>query len=345
MADVRVITLPSSAKNPPGNVGGRFTTILSNRIQLEEKYELGLKQINYPKLWDNVVDGKNTFYVMITPSDKTYELHAFALPSGYYETIDYLLEQMHGMISVKLQKDQAPIFSFDKHKHRLDVSLAQHTAICFGIHSSLCSMLGASRLNYDGDTLFIKYDQQHGYKEMNGNPFKQVGRKLKLSITLMEKGWNPIVFVMDENFKNIQALPRNTRIHSPELLLLMFSVYRQHYIEKTAEKNAVTFIGEIRKVRQLMGEVRLETIPRLYVYASIISNQFVGNQEIPLLKIVNVEGKHGDVVDVHYTNALYAPVYKSIIDTIEIWIADDHGAVVDFKGHTVVVVELRKIDK
>ena len=60
-----------------------------------------------------------------------------------------------------------------------------------------------------------------------------------------------------------------------------------------------------------------ETIHTLYVYCDIIENMPVGGDELPLLRTVGVDAKHGEIVRKTYDNPMYVPVRIKKFDTIE----------------------------
>ena len=59
-----------------------------------------------------------------------------------------------------------------------------------------------------------------------------------------------------------------------------------------------------------------ETLHTLYVYCDIIKNIPVGGDEMPLLRIVGVDAKHGEIVRKTYDNPMYVPVRIKKFDTI-----------------------------
>ena len=55
----------------------------------------------------------------------------------------------------------------------------------------------------------------------------------------------------------------------------------------------------------------------LYTYVDLISPQLVGDTEVPLLRILPVEGKHGDMVTKAFQNLQYLPIVKKQFSTVE----------------------------
>ena len=107
-------------------------------------------------------------------------------------------------------------------------------------------------------------------------------------------------------------------------------------------------------VRTMIGPDRFEssTIPdmdaalsssSLYVYCDIIEHNVVGDSKVPLLRLVNVKGKHGERVHQKFTMPIYIPLQKHHFDTVEINIMIDTGGPVPFvRGKSVVILHFRR---
>ena len=107
-------------------------------------------------------------------------------------------------------------------------------------------------------------------------------------------------------------------------------------------------------VRTMIGPDRFEssTIPdmdaalsssSLYVYCDIIEHNVVGDSKVPLLRLVNVKGKHGERVHQKFTNTIHIPLQKHHFDTVEINIMTGTGGPVPFvRGKSVVILHFRR---
>jgi len=81
----------------------------------------------------------------------------------------------------------------------------------------------------------------------------------------------------------------------------------------------------------------------LYVYTSIVEPRVVGDSVVPLLRIVPIEGKHGDLVSKSFDNVQYVAVLHKEFTTIEVDIRDDTGRPVPFeRGRTTVTFHFRR---
>ena len=86
-----------------------------------------------------------------------------------------------------------------------------------------------------------------------------------------------------------------------------------------------------------------ETIHSLYVYCNIIENMPVGSTEAPLLRIVGVDAKQGEIVRKTYDNPMYVPVRIKKFDTIEIDIKTNTGEHAPFQhSKSEVILHFRK---
>ena len=86
-----------------------------------------------------------------------------------------------------------------------------------------------------------------------------------------------------------------------------------------------------------------ETIHTLYVYCDIIENMPVGGEEAPLLRIVGVDAKQGEIVRKTYDNPMYVPVRIKKFNTIEIDMKSNTGEHVSFQySKSEVILHFRK---
>ena len=76
----------------PDNKTSKFVTKLSRTLQLDEEWEVGLAEIDYPHTWYNIREGKNSVEIYVP--DKWFQ--EISIQPGYYEkeqdVIDALLK-------------------------------------------------------------------------------------------------------------------------------------------------------------------------------------------------------------------------------------------------------------
>lgn len=81
----------------------------------------------------------------------------------------------------------------------------------------------------------------------------------------------------------------------------------------------------------------------LYVYCPLVDPRLVGDAQVPLLRIVPVEGKGGQLVTRVFDPIQYFPLVQRRFQTVEINIRDDAGDIVPFeRGRVVVTLHCRK---
>lgn len=80
----------------------------------------------------------------------------------------------------------------------------------------------------------------------------------------------------------------------------------------------------------------------IYVYCDLVEPQIVGDIQAPLLKIVSVEGKDGEIVNVQYTRPYYLPVIRQHFQTIQIDMRLHSGNLVPFeRGKVTLILHFR----
>ena len=80
----------------------------------------------------------------------------------------------------------------------------------------------------------------------------------------------------------------------------------------------------------------------LYVYCDIVEPTVVGDVKVPLLRCVNISGKHEETVDRIYKTVHYVPLHRKQFDSIDINIRDDTGRSVPFqRGKVIVTLHFR----
>ena len=81
----------------------------------------------------------------------------------------------------------------------------------------------------------------------------------------------------------------------------------------------------------------------LYVYCDVIQSQYVGDELVPLLRIVPVEGKDGERISKSFIRPQYLPVSRKQFETIEVNIKRDTGESVPFEvGKVLLTLHFRQ---
>ncbi len=81
----------------------------------------------------------------------------------------------------------------------------------------------------------------------------------------------------------------------------------------------------------------------MVLYTNIIEHHVMGDTRAPLLRILNVEGMHGETISKSYKNPHYIPLKQKLVDMIEIAITDDTGQSIPFvSGRVIATLHFRK---
>ena len=81
----------------------------------------------------------------------------------------------------------------------------------------------------------------------------------------------------------------------------------------------------------------------LYVYCPLVESRMVGDAQVPLLRIVPVEGRDGEMITRVFDPIQYCPLLQNRFQTVEIDLRDDTGSIVPFeRGRVVVTLHCRK---
>ncbi len=84
-------------------------------------------------------------------------------------------------------------------------------------------------------------------------------------------------------------------------------------------------------------------VDALYIYCDLVEKQLVGDTLSPLLRIVPVSGKYGEIIEREFVRPQYVPVLKKEFSSIEISIRNDRDKPVPFNfGKTTVKLHFRR---
>ncbi|KMQ84976.1 hypothetical protein RF55_16786 [Lasius niger] len=76
-------------------------------------------------------------------------------------------------------------------------------------------------------------------------------------------------------------------------------------------------------------------LPIMYVYCDLVEPQIVGDVQAPLLKIVNVKGHDGEIININFPRPVYLPIIRQHFQTIHVDIRQHSGALVPFESGKV----------
>ena len=101
-------------------------------------------------------------------------------------------------------------------------------------------------------------------------------------------------------------------------------------------------LGEGHHTARLPPDTR-GNIDNLYVHTSVAQPVIVGSTKTPLLRVVGVTGRSGDVVDLSFANPHYVPLAQNHFQEIKISINTDSGELIHFQyGKVVAALHFKK---
>ena len=75
------------------NTLARYSVNLDTPLELNDTYEVGLAELQYPQSWDNVRRGSNQFHIQFTyPQSGKWIRITKEVPTGYYASVPELIE-------------------------------------------------------------------------------------------------------------------------------------------------------------------------------------------------------------------------------------------------------------
>ncbi|GBM31276.1 hypothetical protein AVEN_91278-1 [Araneus ventricosus] len=149
---------------------------------------------------------------------------------------------------------------------------------------------------------------------------------LKAMVLLSHEG--KITFKFNANNKRVEIkTEKNTKVVL-QGGLWDFLGFQPHVVEGVEESSFVTDPQS--------------AFPVFYMYSDIVQPVVVGHVEAPLLRVVRISGKDGDVVGAHYNRPHYTPVIRQSFRTIEIKLRLNSGSLVPIeRGKVIIVLHFR----
>ena len=270
MDDQFYIILPSNSSMDiyPDNKICNFKVHLANPLKLKpSKWEVGLSEIQFPHLWHNIREGKNTI------EKEIHNLTAEEL-NYLYPTDENGKEKREKLLSEK--------------PDGVDIAFRAKITIPSGYYSNI-------------EKLLEKLEEQD------------------------RRSIRPIVFKYEE-------LSRCVNVNIPKQCKLFF---HDSDIAKCLGFKAQRIVEEGDKKSDVMSSI--ETNKVVYIYTDIIQNQHVGQFKVPLLHVIPVTSKYGEISCMQYDRPHFIPLSQADIHTIEINIKDDTGQFISFEAGRVLV--------
>lgn len=147
----------------------------------------------------------------------------------------------------------------------------------------------------------------------------------------------PLHFELHKNTERVQitASKHVSGLYLSEHLRYMLGVAEPEWIPFWPEELTYT----ARLLPDLNGSFNT-----LFIYCSLVEPQIVGNILAPVLRTVNIQGKHGEFIEKIYLDPHYIKLQKRKFQTVDIEIKTDQDKFVNFQfGKVIVKLHLRKI--
>ena len=131
--------------------------------------------------------------------------------------------------------------------------------------------------------------------------------------------------------------------HSPEALATTLNGDKPGRVKFAYEPVTQKFIALVKsKTKFTVVDLR-RGFESLYVYSSIVEPRIVGDKIAPLLRIVPITGRHGEMVTTRFDHVQYIPVLSREFGSVETEIRDDTGRPVPFeRGKVTVTLHFRR---
>jgi hypothetical protein len=139
------LTLPSNAsmKYYPDNTVAKYTTRLSNRIELDGDWEVALAEIIYPCSWYNIKE-EDCMIQIIRENMHWKQIH---LPGGYYSNANLLIKKCNDLM--KTYSDHCR-FLYDDFTKKVTIEIDSETNLW--LSEPLSNILGLEgRQSFDGE--------------------------------------------------------------------------------------------------------------------------------------------------------------------------------------------------
>lgn len=141
---------------------------------------------------------------------------------------------------------------------------------------------------------------------------------------------------LNEDRSNSRGAQPSTSTDETDDIERLFSEMLNHYSAKSREAYYGVETDEPVAIPPMSSNI--------YVYSDLVSETFVGNQYVPLLRTVPVNKENQDkYVTVSFQALRYLPLSRNFIEQIEIKLADEYGQNIRFEwGKVAITLHLRQ---
>jgi hypothetical protein len=170
------ITLPSNvvSKSFPNNTIANYATVLSQRINFEGTWTVGVSEISYTKSWYNVI---NSHKIMLFDENSSEIIGDIYVSSGYYESEEKLINEINYELQ-KIKNIVPPKIKYNKLNNKIYINAGLHEKSIkvypyFG--EEIENILGLKNINniHNSDVASYIFKKKM-YKNMNFEAFYPV---------------------------------------------------------------------------------------------------------------------------------------------------------------------------
>jgi phage pi2 protein 07 len=141
-----------------------------------------------------------------------------------------------------------------------------------------------------------------------------------------------IYFYYDEEVNKFYFISRDSLLHSVELPMQLAYVLG-------FESSQIFREGYAKYMPDMSGGIR-----QFYVYApSLVEDTVVGDTTAPLLRVINIQGKPGEVAESIYTSEYHCRLTTKRISQVRIQIRSSTGHLIDFHwGNCIITLHFKR---
>ncbi|GFW30774.1 uncharacterized protein TNCV_4088941 [Trichonephila clavipes] len=154
-------------------------------------------------------------------------------------------------------------------------------------------------------SLFVCFGCLEGYENQLGHECMTYSNGQRISeygdLAILNMDWDKLVADFCQSKHQMKSNSLQSKDLSGEIIQGTF------YPQELQKYPILDFILLKKLIEQ--GK-RNASFPIIYAYCDLVEPQIVSHTQAPLLKIIKVEGKDGEVVNAHYTRPHYVPVIR-----------------------------------
>lgn len=353
------VTLPSNGSKQyyADNTASVFRNQLTQPLQLEGRWEVALVEMQYPLSW-NFMANKNKLGVFFVHkidigNRKFYKRNAsFKLNTGVLVSI----VKRRDLIYDNYTLDYVTNGKRDLHQNQ-EVSISEEAskislAMCPMMDEEYVLQVFAPEDSHYKSMTYVEVEFEQNQIASSDYVASVVHAQLKQAILQNINLSNPKFLelyqifdvFLDTVFDHNNRLSEYYSRYKTLCGLVGFKSSREllHVMGFKSPKNDVELIQFPNETSKKGPPLKFKT-PALYVYTDIITDDYVGDVKIPLLRAVGIEGDRGEFANKEFIHPHYKALKTGYINSIRIEVKDDTGEDIDFAvGKVICTLHFRR---